>query len=545
MVQMTGGEAVVQTLRHEGVDTVFGMPGVQIMHIYDAFHSQPDIRVMTVRHEQTTAYMADGYARVTGRPGVALVVPGPGVQNASAALGTAYSGSSPVLLLAGQVESYNVGQDRGALHEINDQQDVIRPVTKWCGRANSVSEIAPAIQEAMRQMRTGRPRPTEMEVAPDILASTGEVSFAPPSQPDLQAPDWNEIRQAAALLRGAQKPLIWAGGGVILSDAARELTALAEALGAPVATTNEGKGAIPEDHRLALGTGYYGHGTSTWAVPKADVILAVGTRMTTQMTGLNAPQAPQKLIHLDADGSVIGKNYPAEVSVVADARLGLQALLEEVRRDAPAPQWHDGELDDMRQLQAQWLQQHAPEQCEMIRRMQSVLPEETVLVSGVTNMGYWSYFAYGVRQPRTYITSSYFATLGYSFPLALGAKVGAPDRPVVTLTGDGGFMYALPELATAVQYGITVVAVVLVAGALGASKNDQRTRFTGRMVGTDLHNPSFAEVARVFGAWGVRAEPERLDTALQEALDAKAPTVIEVPVPTWAPPFQIAPRQRS
>jgi acetolactate synthase-1/2/3 large subunit len=154
MVQMTGGEAVVQTLRHEGVDTVFGMPGVQIMHIYDAFHSQPDIRVMTVRHEQTTAYMADGYARVTGRPGVALVVPGPGVQNASAALGTAYSGSSPVLLLAGQVESYNVGQDRGALHEINDQQDVIRPVTKWCGRANSVSEIAPAIQEAMRQMRT-------------------------------------------------------------------------------------------------------------------------------------------------------------------------------------------------------------------------------------------------------------------------------------------------------------------------------------------------------------------------------------------------------
>ena len=543
MAQMTGGEAVVQALRHEGVDTVFGMPGVQIMHIYDAFHGQSDIRLMTVRHEQTTAYMADGYARVTGKPGVALVVPGPGVQNASAALGTAYSGSSPVLLLAGQVESYNVGQDRGALHEINDQQDVIRPVTKWCGRANSVPEIAPAIQEAMRQMRTGRPRPTEMEVAPDILAMTGEVSLQPPSQPERQAPDWDDIRQAAAMLRGAQKPLIWAGGGVILSDAARELTALAESLGAPVATTNEGKGAIPEDHRLALGTGYYGHGASTWAVPKADVILAVGTRMTTQMTGLNAPQAPQKLIHLDADASVIGKNYPAEIRVVADARLALQALLEEVRREAPEPQWSDAELDDIRQLQAQWLEAQAPDQCEMIRRVQGVLPEETVLVSGVTNMGYWSYFAYCVRQPRTYITSSYFATLGYSFPLALGAKVGAPDRPVVTLTGDGGFMYALPELATAVQYGINVVAVVFVDGALGASKNDQRTRFEGRMVGTELHNPSFAEVARVFGARGVRVEPERLDTAVQEALEAEAPTVIEVPVPTWAPPFQITPRQ--
>ena len=301
MVQMTGGEAVVQALRHEGVDTVFGMPGVQIMHIYDAFHGQAGMRLLTVRHEQTTAYMADGYARVTGKPGVALVVPGPGVQNASAALGTAYSGSSPVLLLAGQVESYNVGQDRGALHEINDQQDIIRPVTKWCGRANSVAEIAPAIQEAMRQMRRGRPRPTEVEVAPDILANAGEVSFAPPSQPDLQAPDWEEMQRAATLLRSAQKPLIWAGGGVILADAARELTALAEALSAPVATTNEGKGAIPEDHRLALGTGYFGHGAPSWAAPKADVILAVGTRLTTQMTGLNAPKAPQQLIHVDAD----------------------------------------------------------------------------------------------------------------------------------------------------------------------------------------------------------------------------------------------------
>lgn len=422
MVQMTGGEAVVQALRHEGVDTVFGMPGVQIMNIYDAFHGQSDTRLLTVRHEQTAAYMADGYARVTGKPGVALVVPGPGVQNASAALGTAYSGSSPVLLLAGQVESYNVGQDRGALHEINDQQDIIRPVTKWSGRANSVAEIAPAIQEAMRQMRTGRPRPTEMEVAPDILAMRGEVDFAPPAAPDPQAPDWTHIRQAADLLRGAKKPLIWAGGGVILADAARELTALAESLGAPVATTNEGKGAIPEDHRLALGTGYYGHGASSWAVPKADVILAVGIRMTAQMTGLNAPREPQKLIHLDADGDVIGRNYPAEVSVVADARLGLQALLEEVRREAPAPQWRDDELDDIRRLQSQWLEAQAPDQCEMIRRMQDVLPEETVLVSGVTNMGYWSYFAYHVHQPRTYITSSYFATLGYSFPLALGGQ---------------------------------------------------------------------------------------------------------------------------
>ena len=542
MAQMTGGEAVVQTLRHEGVGVVFGMPGVQVMSIYDAFHGQSDIEVMTVRHEQTTAYMADGYARVTGKPGVALVVPGPGVQNASAALGTAYSASSPVLLLAGQVESFNVGQDRGALHEINDQQDTIRPITKWCQRAHTVPEIAPAIQEAMRQMRHGRPRPTEVEVSPDVLAALGEVMLASPAAPEPAAPEWEPVRRAAELLRGARKPLIWAGGGVGIAGAERELVALAEALGAPVATTNEAKGVIPEDHRLALGVGYFGHGASSWAAPQADVVLAVGTRLTTQMTGLNAPREPQTLIHLDVDPTVIGKNYPAEISLAADARLGLQALLEEVRQEAVAAPWPEAELQDMRDLQEHWLQEQAPDQVEIVRRIQGVLPDETVLVSGVTNVAYWSYFAYCARQPRSYITSSYFATLGYSFPVALGAKVGAPDRPVVSLTGDGGFMYALPELATAVQYGIGVIVVVFVDNALGASNNDQRTRFEGRVVGTQLHNPSFAEVARVFGARGIRTEPERLDEALQEALNGGEPTVIEVPIPTWAPPFQIAPR---
>ncbi len=476
MAQMTGGEAVIQALRHEGVDVVFGLPGVQIMGIYDAFYAQSDIRLITVRHEQTTAYMADGYARVTGKPGVALVVPGPGVQNASAALGTAYAASSPVLLLAGQIESFNIGSDRGALHEINDQIEIIRPITKWCQRVNDVPSIPGAIHEAMRQMRTGRPRPTEVEIAPDVLATTADVTLPPVTPP-------------------------------------------------------------------APGVGFYGHGASSWAAPQADVVLAVGTRLTSQAVGLNAVRVPQRLIHLDIDPTVIGKNYPADVRLVTDARAGLQALLEEVRRqDTPAPRWSDVEIQDMWRAQERWLQDKAPNQCEIWRSMQRVLPDDAVLVSGITNLGYWAHFAYRSRQPRTYLTSSYFATLGFSFPVALGAKVAVPERPVVSITGDGGFMYALPELATAVHYGIGVVVVVFVDNALGASKNDQRTRFKGREIGTTLHNPSFAEVARVFGAQGIKTEPERLDSALQEALASGKPTVIEVPVPTWAPPFQIQPR---
>jgi acetolactate synthase I/II/III large subunit len=540
---MTGGEAVVQALHGEGVEYVFGLPGVQIMGIYDAFYGQSDVKLITVRHEQTTTYMADGYARVTGKPGVGLVVPGPGVQNASAALGTAYSCSSPVLLVAGQIESYMLGQDKGALHEINDQLDIVRPVTKWCQRVLHVEEIPGAIHEAMRQMGTGRPRPTLVEVPPDVLATVADVSLPAPERYATLSPDQADIRRAAELLAAAKKPLIWAGGGAVLGDASAELEALAEALGAPVATTPEGKGAIPEDHVLALGVGYYGHGAPSLAAPRADVLLAVGTRLTGQMRGPTAPRAPQRLIHLDVDASVIGKNYPADVTLVGHAKPTLQMLLEAVRaQKASQERWPRPELEEIIRENNAWVRQQAPLQCEIIGQLQSVLGDDAVVISGITNVGYWSHFALRVRQPRTYFSASYFATLGFAYPTALGAKVAAPNRQVISLSGDGGFMYALPELATAVQYGINVVAVVFADGAFGASNNDQRTRYHGRIVGTNIHNPNFVQVAEAFGAKGIRAEPDKMATALQEAFDAGRPTLIEVPVPTMVPPFQIPPR---
>jgi acetolactate synthase-1/2/3 large subunit len=543
MTQMTGGEAIIQALQREGVDHVFGLPGVQIMGIYDAFYGQSDVNLITVRHEQTTTYMADGYARVTGKPGVGLVVPGPGVQNASAALGTAYSCSSPVLLLAGQIESDMLGKDKGALHEINDQLDLVRPVTKWCRRVLQVEDIPPAIHEAMRQMQSGRPRPTLVEVPPDVLAASADVTLPLRQDYPRLTPNQSSTRQAAELLLRAKKPLIWAGGGVILGDASAALLELAEALGAPVATTPEGKGAIPEDHPLALGVGYYGHGGPSLAAPRADVILAVGTRLTGQMRGPTAPRAPQRLIHLDVDPTVIGKNYAAEVSLVGDAAPALRTLTEAIQgQHTPEEHWPRQELEEIRHEARAWLQQQAPLQCAIIGELQQVLRDDAIVVSGITNIGYWSHFALRVRQPRTYLTSSYFATLGFAFPTALGAKVAAPDRQVISLSGDGGFMYALPELATAVQYGINLVAVVFVDGAFGASNHDQQTRYRGRLVGTNVHNPDFVRVAEAFGAKGIKAEPGKLAPALQEAFDANRPTLIEVPVPTMAPPFQIPPR---
>ncbi|MBI2873331.1 MAG: thiamine pyrophosphate-binding protein [Chloroflexi bacterium] len=547
MPRMTGGQAAVHALRREGVEVVFALPGVQIMQLFDAFHGQRDIRLVTVRHEQATTHMADGYARVSGKPGVALVVPGPGVLNAATGLGTAYASSSPVLLLAGQVESHAIGSDTGALHEVNDQLDVVRPLTKWCRRVLRVADIPAAIHEAFRQMNTGRPRPTEVEIPPDVLAATGDVDFPEPAPETPRAPDPGAVERAAALLRQARRPLIWAGGGAVISGCSEELAALADVLGAPVATTPEGKGAIPEDHPHSLGTNYYGHGAAALAMPSADVVLAVGTRLTGIMRGTTALRPPHQLIHIDVDGTVPGKVYPAEVAVHSDARLALQALLDALGPKMGKPRWHLEEVEKMRQEARRWVQEQAPLQLEVINTIQRELPQDAVLVSGVTNVGYWCNLAYPVTRPRTYFTSSYFATLGYAFPLSLGAKIATgPDRPVVCLSGDGGFLYGASELATAVQFGINVVAIVFADGAFGASLNDQRTRYGGREVGTRLHNPDLVRLAEAFGARGIRCSgPDGVGKALRQALDGGRPTLIEVPMPTLAPPFQIPPRSLS
>ncbi|MBI4525797.1 MAG: thiamine pyrophosphate-binding protein [Deltaproteobacteria bacterium] len=543
MPKLSGSQALARSLAREGVETIFALPGAQLMGIFDAVYDEPCIRLISVRHEQTTSFMADGYARVKGKPGVALVVPGPGVQNASAGLSTAYAASSPVLLVAGQVESAMLGRDKGALHEINDQLDLVRPVTKWRRRVLTVPEIPDAIHEAMRQMKTGRPRPTEVEIPPDVLASTDEVELRESEEYPPDAPDRDQLRKAADLLVSAKKPLIWAGGGVILGDATRELAAVAEELGIPVATTAEGKGAIPEDHPLSLGAAYHGFGAAAWAAPKSDIILAVGTRFSRQMAGSTRPKPPQRLIHIDVDPSVMGKNYPAEISIVAHAGIALKMLLEETRkRERPQERWPVSELEECRARLRGFLEEHASLHCGMIAEIQKVVGDQAIIVSGITNPGYWSYFAYRVKQPRAYLTASYMATLGFAFPTALGAKIAAPDKPVLSLSGDGGFMYALPELATAVQYGINVIALVFVDNAFGASLSDQKTHYHGRILGTELYNPSFARVAEVFGARGIEAEPENIGTALQEALKVARPTVIEVPIPTLAPPFQIPKR---
>ena len=537
MPTMTGAQALARQLRSEGVDTVFALPGVQIMAAFDALYDlRGEVRLIQTRHEQATTYMADGYARVTGRPGVAMVVPGPGALNAAAGLGTAYASSSPVLLISGQIDSDTLGKRQGQLHEIEDQLDVFRPITKWNHRVTRVEEIPEAVHEAFRQLTTGRPRPAELEVPPDTLAAEGVADVVEPEEYPRAKGNPSDIQRAAQLLAEAESPVIIAGGGTIVAEASAELTELAELLQAPVMTTQQAKGVIPEDHPLAVGVNYASVGPAHRIVPESDVMLAVGTRLLIRDLDVGSPP---RLIQIDADATEIGKNLPAEVGIEADAREALAALLQRLRATVTPSDSRRARVEGYKRAFAEEVRSLAPKQVDIVHTIRNELASDAVVVSGVTNIGYWSNVAYPVSQPRTYVTSSYFGTLGYAFPTALGAKAARPDRQVVALCGDGGFMYSPQELSTAARFGINLVALVFNNNAYGASEWDQTHRYGQRYIGTDLRNPDFVKLAESFGVVGMRAEPDELGPALRQALDADAPVLLEVPVPNMMPPFQL------
>ena len=537
MPQMSGAQALAQQLRSEGVDTVFTLPGVQIMAAFDALHElQNDIQLIHTRHEQATTYMADGYAKVTGKVGVAMVVPGPGALNATAGLGTAFASSSPVLLISGQIASGALGKRQGQLHEVEDQLDVFKPITKWNHRVTEVREIPEAVHEAFRQLNTGRPRPVELEVPPDTLAAIGEADIIEPEVYPPALADSADIERAAEILARAKKPAIIAGGGTIISGASEELRELAEFLQAAVMTTQQGKGIIPADHELLVGVNYAMIEPVKNVLPDCDALLAVGTRL---LFRVFEPESVPDIVHIDVDASEIGKNLPTEVGIVGDAKQALRQLLTRLRAISGQKESRQQEIEGYRKAANDELMELAPDQMRIIQDIRGALDDEDIVVGGMTNVGYWSHVALPVSVPRTYVTSSYFGTLGYAYPTALGAQVGQPDRRVVALCGDGGFMYNIQELSTAARYGINAVAVVFNNHAYGASMWDQTHQYGGRFIGTDLNNPDFLKVAEAFGVHGMKAEPDGIGDALRQAFQADAPVLLEVEVPNMMPPFQI------
>ncbi len=535
MERMSGAEALVTTLKHEGVEVIFGIPGVQIMDAVDAVARDGSIRWISPRHEQTAAFMAFGYARTTGRIGVTMVLPGPGALNMAAAVRTAYARSVPVLVISGQIESYHIGYHRGVLHELDEQLEIFRSLTKWCRRAAHADEIPRFTRDALRQLKKDRPRPVEIEVPFDLWSQQADMDLVPVEKGPLLFPDPATIARAATMLQTARRPLIIAGGGAANAGLTAEITALAEAINAPVVMTGEGQGCIDVGHPLYAGN------VTLWLHPildEADTVIIVGARLRASGNTRLQLRDDQKVIQVDHDFDEMGRNHRIDLGINADAGLALTALLEECHGSCGSA-WKPAEIAALREKVRTRLENAAPLQTGILRRMRDALPEDAIIVPDITNLAYWFDVYYPVNRANTYVDSSYMATLGYAFPTALGAKVGNPDKPVVALTGDGGFAYASPELATAVQEGINVIVLLFSDGLYGTVTGIQRRQFGGRETGNKLLNPDYVKFAESFGAVGMRlSSPDELEGKLKQALALDRPVVIECPVPQMDTPWE-------
>ncbi len=531
MPLLTGGQALVQQIKREGIDTIFGLPGVQLDWAFDALYDERDhFRVVHTRHEQATAYMADGFARSTGQIGMCLVVPGPGLLNASAALATAYACSSPVLCVTGAIDSQLIGLGRGILHEINDQPGMIAHVTKWQGRALTPVDVPRLVHEAFVQLRSGRPRPVEIEVPPDVLQATGEAWLLDPAPSVRSAGDPDALEAAARELGRAERPLIYAGGGVLRAGAWRELQELAEMLEAPVALTGNARGALSDRHPLALPDLAAGELSR-----EADVVLVVGSRF---LVGTRAswPAGAKTVIQLDVDPEEVGRNYPPDMAIVADAQAGLAALIGRVGRHNRSRTSPRDKVSGLKAALATQATATHPEAAALALGIRSELPDDGFFVAESTQVGYWAQAYFPVYTPRTFLTSGYQGTLGYGFATALGVQVGNPGRKVVSISGDGGFFFNVQELATMAQQRLPVVAIVFNDNAYGNVRGTQATRFEGRLIASDLRNPDFMKLADAFGIAGRRAKgAAALQCELRSALAADEPTLIEVPVEPIGP----------
>jgi acetolactate synthase-1/2/3 large subunit len=522
---MTGGQAMVEALVDHGVDTVFGIPGIQLDPLFDAFHARRNqIRMVHTRHEQGAAFMAMGYAQSSERTGVFAVVPGPGLLNGMAAVSTAVAASTPVLGITGQIPSYQIGMGYGLAHELRDQLAMSEGVVDWARRANHPTEVPSLIGEAFAFMHAGRKKPAILEMAPDQLAAAAPVRFPAPSARPVPNPDPERISEMAQRLMRAERPAIFIGGGAY--GAERALRELAERIEAPVIVSPSGLGAFPDDHRLAFGILA---GQDIWE--QVDVALVVGTRFIS--TALSwGREGEVEVLRIDADPVQIGKPRPASVSVVTTAAAGLQALLATIGA-GPAPR-RAAYLEGCEQARAAMNSklESVGQLPAMARALRAALPRDGILVTDVNQLAYMTRFGgYPVYEPKTWLGPGYQATLGYGLPAALGAKIANPERKVVALCGDGGFMFTVQELATAVHHQIPVVVVVVDNASYGNVKTIQAQSYGGRHIAVELTNPDFVALARSFGMEAEQARTaEQLEDALSRLLPVERPSLISVPM---------------
>lgn len=530
--RMTGGQAMIRSIHAHGVDTIFGLPGVQLDGLFNAmFDMKNQIRVINARHEQGTAYMALGYSMATGDVGAYAVVPGPGILNTTAALSTAYGCNVPVMAITGQIPSDSIGKGWGQLHEIPYQLETMQSLGKYATRIDHPTHAPDKVRELFKHLRTGRPRPVGVEMPMDMMHLKSDVVMGEPlTEYDVPEPDHDLIVEAAKMLGGAKNPLIFTGTGAY--DAVEETVALAEMLEAPVSAYQNGRGVMDERHYLGQ---VWPAANKLWG--EADVVLSIGCRLQPERMFWGMDD-DLKVIQIDIDPTELNRVMNPDVGIVSDAATALRALLNEVPKHNSKRASRKDELDALKAATHKHIQDGLPLQMEYLKVIREELPEDGIFVDEFTQVSYVGRIGFPVYNPRSMITPGYQGTLGWGYATALGVQVAHPDKKVISLNGDGGFMYTMPEIATAVHHNIPLTAIVFADGAYGNVKRMQKELYDNRVIGSEFTNPDFVKLAESFGAQGLRANnPEELRTALKTGFAHNGPTLIECPVGEFPEPW--------
>jgi acetolactate synthase-1/2/3 large subunit len=526
----TGGHLVAEALEALGADVCFGVPGVHALAIWEGLRTT-GVRAVGFRTELNAGFAADGYARASGRPAPLLLSTGPGALISLAALMEAASAHVPVVAVASQIPSDLIGSRRGYLHELSDQLASFAPVVKWAGRAEATAAIPAILAEAWRRALTPPSGPVFVEVPVDYLTASTEAQVGDrDSAPErLRLP---RLEEAVRMLAGAERPVVWAGGGVLRSAAWEELGELARRLDAPVVTTYMGKGAFPEDDRLSAGSGC-DEGAFRELVETADVLLCVGTELGSETTGQYGFDFSGRVVQIDADRSRIGATYPA-LGLVGDARAVLGAVLEQLPQRSGDGAKRAGEV--RRRIEEGLAEQGHTLERALLATIRSALPREAVHAWDMTILAYWAAAHLPALAPRRFLYPLGSGTLGYAWPAALGASVALPGAPALAVAGDGGVLYGLAELATARQHGLDVVLLVVDDGGYGILREYQRDSF-GATTAVDLEQPDFPAVAQAFGVPAESTTPEELAGALERAFARDGPALVHLPVllEMWSP----------
>ena len=539
METMIGATALMKALEKEGVKEVFGLPGGANLPMYDEL-GKSNIRHILVRHEQSAAHMADGFGRVSRKPGVCFATSGPGATNLLTGIATAQADSAPMVAVTGQVPVAMIGKD--AFQE-SDIIGMANPALKYSYQPRTPEEIPTMVKQGFYIAETGRPGPVLLDIPKDVQQNEGKFTFPDevrvPGYHPWTDPDIPNTARAVELLLSAQKPIILAGGGVIISSAFAELQSIAELLMIPVVTTFKGKGAFPENHPLSLGPiGMHGHAEANKLMTEADCVLAIGTRFSDRSVGTFAEfEKNLKIIHMDVDPAEIGKNQTTSVAVVGDVRASLRIfgkmLMDKAVRTSDDNPW----LKHVKEVKQYWrenLKIHPGEMgaAKILRKLRELLPKESIVTTEVGQHQMWASLFFDAIHPGTFFSSTGLGTMGWGFPAAIGAKTARPDVPVVDIAGDGSFNMTENSLATAVLEDLPVIVFLINNSSLGMVAQWQRTFYDRRMVGVELNKcPDYVKLAESYGAQGLRAQSmDELDKAIKTALKSDVATVIDIPI---------------